>query len=245
MKDYQDVVNDRFEKEAGNLGIYSADNPIGKYISSRLYSTISEALENLKLDKSRCRIVDIGCGEGILLKKVSDFGYPLHNLYGIDLSENRIEVAKKNHPEISFQKGNIVSFELKSPADIIITTDVLSHLKRREDIICALRSVKHNLSESGYFLWYDIHSGDHFKAPQGVDSWGFNEAQMEALANEAGLKLVSKKTLFRRFFNRYHSAYQAGRIPAPILKMMEKILPGSPGNLLMSFQPTDDTPGVI
>ena len=53
------------------------------------------------------------------------------------------------------------------------------------------------------------------------------------LAQKAGFELVYYRPFFKLFFNKYHSVYQVKRFPPIMVRIMEKILPGSPGNMLM------------
>ena len=53
------------------------------------------------------------------------------------------------------------------------------------------------------------------------------------MAREAGLEPIYYSALFKAFFNKYHSVYQAKRLPAFLLQFLEKILSGTPGNMLL------------
>lgn len=236
MKDYKEVVTERFDRDAGDLGIYAPTHPIGRYIANTLFNELDQSIQQLELDKSSAYAVDLGCGEGAVLEKLISFGFREEQLGGVDLSSKRIEAAQKRLPGVSFTTADIVHYDLEKKADLILCFDVLSHLDQREDILSVLRAIHRNLNDGGSFIWYDIYSADHFSSPENADSWGFNKKQMIDLAQECGLNLVAEKALFRNFFNRYHSVYQAKRLPHGLLSTLEKILPGSPGNLMLSFR---------
>lgn len=236
MKDYKEVVNERFDRDAGDLGIYAPTHPIGRYIANKLFNELDKSIQLLGIDKTTAYAVDLGCGEGAVLEKLVSFGFREEQLLGVDLSSKRIEAAQKRLPGISFTTADIVHYDLDKKADLIVCFDVLSHLDKREDILSVLRAIHKNLNDGGAFIWYDIYSADHFSSPENADSWGFSKKQMIDLAQESGLHLVAEKSLFRNFFNRYHSVYQAKRLPHGLLSTLEKILPGSPGNLMLSFR---------
>lgn len=61
-------------------------------------------------------VVDLGCGNGMLTKKLAEKGY---HVLGVDDSETMLRLAEKNCSGISFQKGNAVDFSLKQKADAI------------------------------------------------------------------------------------------------------------------------------
>jgi ubiquinone/menaquinone biosynthesis C-methylase UbiE len=54
---------------------------------------------------------DFGCGPGQTTKYLKDLGIEIS---GLDLSEKILEQAKKVHPEINFQKGNILELEFEN-----------------------------------------------------------------------------------------------------------------------------------
>jgi cyclopropane fatty-acyl-phospholipid synthase-like methyltransferase len=117
--------------------------------------------------------------------------------------------------------------------NLITSFDLFSHISSKEELILGLKNINKSLTDNGVFLWYDIYSKDHFNAPFNSESWGFSIEQMKDLASEAGFEIKSTNLLFKKFLGRYHSVYQAHRIPIGLLQMLEKIIPGTPGNVLL------------
>lgn len=94
----------------------------------------------------KIKIVDIGCGNGSMLREISDYGRKNNldlELKGIDANPHAIEIAKdlsKNYSETSFQTLNIFSEAfLEIKADIILCTLTLHHFK--EDQISQLLNI--------------------------------------------------------------------------------------------------------
>ena len=85
------------------------------------------------------RILDVGCGNGSMLREVAEFGR-INNmkfeLLGIDANEYSIKIARElavEYPEISFQSINIFSEAFGTiEADIILCTLTLHHFKDEE-----------------------------------------------------------------------------------------------------------------
>jgi 2-polyprenyl-3-methyl-5-hydroxy-6-metoxy-1,4-benzoquinol methylase len=93
-------------------------------------------------------IVDLGCGGGDILRKVSKYGKKegyLFKLIGIDANKDATVYAReisKNYPEISFINCDVFSEEFESvKCDIVLTTLFLHHFKE-DQIIDLLSSLK-------------------------------------------------------------------------------------------------------
>lgn len=62
-----------------------------------------EDVMNLLIVPQGSRVIDLGCGNGTLTKKLADKGYAVT---GIDASEEMISLAKTEYPEITFVQGD-------------------------------------------------------------------------------------------------------------------------------------------
>ncbi len=92
-----------------------------------------------KILKSGCykrpiKIIDVGCGNGSILKEVAKCGRRTGDkfeLLGIDANENAMEIAEENlkaYPEVSFKAMDVFSEEFEAlEADIILCTLTLHH----------------------------------------------------------------------------------------------------------------------
>jgi SAM-dependent methyltransferase len=70
------------------------------------------------------KVLDIGCGPGLYLK---DFG-DKYVLYGQDISQSMIDIAKKELPRGNFINGNILDVELPRELDLIYCIGVLIYI---------------------------------------------------------------------------------------------------------------------
>lgn len=240
MKNYNEVVNDRYDQETEQTvkdSIYSENHPIGKYSRKIIFGGLNEFTNwfiNKKGPLNNMSYLDVGCGGGEMTHFFSNKGFLPENSFGIDLSEIRIKRASNTYKEINFTTGNAINYKLEGKYfDLITCFDVFSHLTTKEDIIKALKNSKNHLKNDGLFLWYDIYSKDHFAPTSNSDSFGFNRKQMLSLSEEAGFEVVYKKSFFKLFFNKYHSLYQAKRLPSWLLRFLELTIPSPPGNIMM------------
>ncbi len=90
---------------------------------------VDDALSNLKIKDGR--ILDVGCGPGLLVKELisrsKDF-----DVYGIDLSSHAIKMAENNCKDFHnahFKKANIYNLPFPdSTFDLVVCKDSLHHL---------------------------------------------------------------------------------------------------------------------
>lgn len=97
-----------------------------------------------KLLKSCCyrrpvKIIDVGCGNGSILKEVANYGRKTGDrfeLMGIDANPNAVKIAERNledYPEVSFKAMDVFSQEfMLQEADIILCTLTLHHFSNEK-----------------------------------------------------------------------------------------------------------------
>lgn len=120
--------------------LYKEDN------YSRYKEVYDFILSRISKGKS-LKILDIGCGDGSLLKEVINKG---HDLYGVDISEEQLKIAEKNG--IKTQKLNVDSDLLPFSDeffDTVICSEVIEHVLLPENI---LKEVRRTLKNGGQFI---------------------------------------------------------------------------------------------
>lgn len=92
-----------------------------------------EVIKNSK--KESYTILDMGCGDGTMLRKLSDFlskkGMS-HKMIGIDLRDDVLLIAREqsgDYPQIEFQKMDILKADKSFSCDIIINTLTMHHFE--------------------------------------------------------------------------------------------------------------------
>lgn len=101
------------------------------------------------VDNSPIRIVDLGCGNGTILRKLAAWGERNHynfELTGIDANSHAIEMAKcltRDQPNIQFKTLNIFDNDFKNlQFDIILCTLTLHHFKDQQIISLLKQLIK-------------------------------------------------------------------------------------------------------
>jgi ubiquinone/menaquinone biosynthesis C-methylase UbiE len=92
---------------------------------------------------------DFGCGPGQTAKYLKNLGVEIS---GLDLSEKILEQARTLHPEIHFQKGNILDLEFENDSIAgVVTFYAIIHFTK-EQVGRAFQEVLRVLQPSGIFL---------------------------------------------------------------------------------------------
>lgn len=125
---------------------------------------------NLKhLLKPGSFIVDIACGEGTITKKLGDLGY---KMFGTDMSQDLINNARHNYPEINFVKEdarNLSSGFIKMAENCDAVLCILA-LQNIDDLDGVIKGVAKILKKGGLFIALINHP--YFRIPKST-SWGF------------------------------------------------------------------------
>jgi 2-polyprenyl-3-methyl-5-hydroxy-6-metoxy-1,4-benzoquinol methylase len=98
---------------------------LSKSVLERCGETVS-ILKSHDIDLSGKSVMDVGCGNGMLLKFLAD-NYMVSSQTGMEYAEAAVEVARKVHPEADYIVHDInIAFEHKY--DAVLSTEVLEHI---------------------------------------------------------------------------------------------------------------------
>lgn len=96
-------------------------------INKEILSLVDKYFQQYK-EKKEIKILDAGCGTGLLTKKLEKYG----NVIGVDIDLNAIKFAKRRISNIIQASIDKLPFE-NDAFDIIISTDVLYHQNVNEE----------------------------------------------------------------------------------------------------------------
>ncbi len=121
-------------------------NPIRiSYIKEKIISSFK--LENSDKPLQKIRLLDIGCGGGLLSEPMSRLGA---EVTGIDASEKNIQVAKlhakKNNLKINYLTASPENLRVDRKFDVILNMEIIEHV---EDVDIFLKSCSSLLKKDG------------------------------------------------------------------------------------------------
>lgn len=105
------------------------------------------------------KLVDIGCGTGVLSVQFAKAGY---DVLGVDLSESMLTIAQnrsiENNVSVSFICQSMVEMDGIEEVDIaVIAIDSLNYLETKDDVQHTFQHIYDFLVDGGQ-LFFDIHS---------------------------------------------------------------------------------------
>src|SRR3989338_3715246 len=115
-------------KKTDNYRKHTSGNPLQKFLIGNFYKELISSIKDLRIESA----LDVGCGEGFTLNKLSENKIG-KRLEGVDFQKNTVEIGKKLHPELALKQGNIYKLEYKNNSfDLVMATEVLEHLEDPE-----------------------------------------------------------------------------------------------------------------
>ena len=120
MKDEETVgefYNERFNQRGENIESIGW----GSYESQQLRFKILTEIADLE-DQSIC---DLGCGFGDLYQYLEQ-NYSKFSYCGIDLSDKLLSVGRKNYPDVTFERKNILKEDIQG-FDYVISSGALTY----------------------------------------------------------------------------------------------------------------------
>lgn len=245
MRDYKQVTQERYEQEdlsetGIEKNIYASINPIGNYGEYKENQVLKHYIRMVRdLEKKglhKIRLLDCGCGNGLVTRLASNILGNTEHIYGFEYSRTRLDYCRKMNGSIRYEWGDVVKGIPSAFSDMrfdgIMAFVVLSHLRKRKEVLAALKNIYSALDENGLFLWYEINAKTHYCNPD-ADTQGFSAKEMEEHARKAGFILVEKRGLYRLIsvplINKSISTcYLADKIHFLLLEAISVLLPFQP-----------------
>lgn len=145
------------------------------------------------IDKD-CKLIEVGCGEGTGLLYLNKMGFS--NLYGVDVSQERIKIAKtrflgNNVYLASININGGLPFEDKT-FDVVISMGVIEHVINPQAFVNEIARIAKDKSiiviSSDCFTWKILQSFKLYKSVQPIDKT-LSYSRYKGIFERAGLKI--------------------------------------------------------
>ena len=153
------------------------------------------------------RVVDVGCGSGILARHLVDAGY---DVIGIDRSPAMIRLARARVPEGRFRVASLLSARVPPCVAVTAIGEVVSYVSA--NLRPFFRRVHAALEPGGLFIFDFMESAERrtyrTKSFDGPDWALVSHADVDA----AGRTLTRRMTMFRKVGKEYRRSQEAHRV---------------------------------
>ncbi len=202
----RDAIQLTYDTEATLYAKFQNDSFAWRYIEkpgldSHLKATYSPHI----------RVLDVGCGSGIVVRHLIDNGITPKNIVGIDISEGQLIEAKRLNPGASFINASADEFDFVSGSFDLVVSNMAFHHFDDQQLLRALQRIHHSLTDEGSFFFVDTHpeydenlktqnAQNHWLkilTPWGSEQFLFNRSieGFIRLAQDVGLDTISQITL--------------------------------------------------
>jgi SAM-dependent methyltransferase len=116
---------------------YLLRNPVSHLLTRRFMATLVGLVQQV----APCSVLDVGCGEGMVLRQLEALGSRFV-LHGLDVDVELLEVGKTIAPGARYLRGSIYHLPLpRQSYDLVVCTEVLEHLQAPEEALAELARV--------------------------------------------------------------------------------------------------------
>lgn len=156
--------------------IWNPYNPVSVYYRQAQERVIVSLFKRFDLDFDDKLVLDVGCGNGSLLRFFVSLGMEPANLYGQDLMQYRVDTAKKLSPEkVNYKTCSAEKLPYPDNSfDLVSQFTVFSSILSSKIRIKIAQEMKRVLKPGGYIFWYDMRGGNS-KSTRGI---GKNEINL-------------------------------------------------------------------
>jgi len=132
------------------------------------------------------KVLELGCGTGSILK----FLQGDYEVYGLDISEKMLSIARKKVPRAKLFRQDMVNFRIDDRFDVVLCVfDSINHLRRFSHWKKVFARVRRQLLPGGCFI-FDINTqrklDRHIAEPPWVHRFGRNLLIMDVTALPGG-----------------------------------------------------------
>lgn len=165
-----------------------------KKTASKSSTEISKKLSIIAKEtyfKTNCRVLDVGCGDGVMVSHLQKKGLASNNYIGIDLSEKMISFAKAAHPKFMFERISFLQYVSQAESFGMLYDSILFNgvLQFMPDIQDALYQATTLLSPGGRIVVSHVNGAEFVRDEQR----GNRAVVLSVMPNTTELQLISQR----------------------------------------------------
>ncbi len=165
------------------------DERAATWDSSDRRQALAEAVANAIKEKiplqPKMRMLDFGAGTGLLTRRLAPY---VGDITAVDTSAKMLEKLAESVPETACRQGDIITYECRSPFDLIVSSMTMHHIPDTEALLKKLHDL---LAPGGFIALADLAEEDgtfHDHGNEGVHHFGFDCEELKERAKKAGFK---------------------------------------------------------
>jgi SAM-dependent methyltransferase len=153
-----DVYQKRDEEERGKETFFSYEDLAQFFRAHQRYRATLLLLKSQGFHSlSALRILDVGCGNGNMLRQFLQWGATPQDLAGIDLRQEPVSYALSLNPNLDVRCGSASDLPWPEKSfDLVCQHTVFTSVLNLEMRIKIASEMKRVLRENGIILWYDF-----------------------------------------------------------------------------------------
>lgn len=122
------------------------------------------------------QVLDLGCGEGRVIRHLISKGIRVQNVVGVDVSSKLIEIAQRSTPEAKYLHGSLDEVQLPQGSFDLITANMVFHHMTNSELETTLERIYELLKPEGQLFFVDT-DPDH--NDEGIDPANLNKWLMQ------------------------------------------------------------------
>lgn len=152
MSEYQKLVTDHYKDQADRLGLDSSSTMPDQIVRKTEIDTFKKVLKILATHDSS--ILEIGCGNGVLLSELCDWGY--RNAEGVDFVQEFVDLARSRRLPCKISQGDVKALKYSDDLfDIVLSERVIINLMDEDDQRKAFEEVHRVLKPGGCLICFE------------------------------------------------------------------------------------------
>jgi len=178
----------RYDTHASERAKRDLANPGNRIIERERDLWLGRLVARLGLPKGERRALEVGCGSGAILRSLVKLGADPTCLVGVDILEDRIDLARSQNTKIRFVHTPVGGLPFPdSSFDLAITFTLFSSILDVPLATTVANEITRVLKPDGAVVWYD----NRFPNPFNPDVKGLTKAEIKRLFPGCRLTLRS------------------------------------------------------